>query len=211
MVTAALIVGQAAPASAASSRPSFPSPQELLAELKVAPERGAGYDRDLYPHWVDADGDGCDTRREVIISESLTPPSVSGDCWIDGGHWVSRYDAVAIHGYPARFDVDHLVPLKEAHDSGAYAWSAAKRLEFANDLASPEALILVTASSNRSKSDKDPGQWLPVRRETHCGYASDWVRVKHKWGLNVDPAEKRALARILSRCPQGSTLVRPAR
>ena len=64
-------------------------------DLPVASEVRSGYDRDLFPHWVDADGDGCDTRREVLISEADDPVTVGSGCSLSGGRWYSYYDAVS--------------------------------------------------------------------------------------------------------------------
>jgi hypothetical protein len=162
--------------------------QVLIPELVVAAEQGAGYDRDLFKHWIDADGDGCNTRREVLIAEAKIKPTVSGDCDLYGGEWYSVYDQVTTTD-PSSFDVDHLIPLKEAWDSGAYAWSSEKRKEFANDLGFGGSLIAVTASSNRSKSDRDPYDWLPVNTGYRCSYVTNWVKVKIRWGLTVDSSE----------------------
>ena len=81
----------------------------------VAGETRRGYDRDKFRHWVDADGDCRDTRDEVLADESLT--AVSG-CDVQQGRWRSYYDGVVVRDSSA-FDVDHLVPLAEAWDSGA--------------------------------------------------------------------------------------------
>ena len=162
--------------------------QVLIADLVVAAEQGAGYDRDLFRHWIDADGDGCNTRREVLIAEAKVKPTVSGDCDLYGGEWYSVYDQVTTTD-PSSFDVDHFIPLKEAWDSGAYAWSSEKRKEFANDLGFGGSLIAVTASSNRSKSDRDPYDWLPVNTGYRCSYVTNWVKVKIRWGLTVDSSE----------------------
>jgi hypothetical protein len=168
----------------------------VLASLPVSSEVSSGYSRDLFRHWVDADGDGCDTRVEVLIMER-----VSGDiagCAVSGGRWVSSYDGVVTMN-PSTFDIDHRVPLKEAWDSGAWRWSAATRQAYANDLGYAQALIAVSASSNRSKSDRDPAQWLPTM--SRCAYAKSWIGVKYRWRLSVDTAEKSSLARVLASCP----------
>lgn len=85
--------------------------QQLIAELVVAAEQGEGYDRDLFRHWIDADDDGCNTRREVLIAEAKVKPTVSGDCDLIGGQWYSVYDQVTTTD-PSDFDVDHFIPLK---------------------------------------------------------------------------------------------------
>jgi hypothetical protein len=127
---------------------------ELLAQLTTAGEHPTGYARKLFVHWVDADGDGCSTRMEVFFAESRIDPVVGDDCTVTGS-WRSAYDAV-ITSDPGTFDIDHMVPLKEAWDSGAWAWNPARRREFANDLGDWRSLRAVTAGSNRSKGDKDP-------------------------------------------------------
>lgn len=179
--------------------------RKLLRKLPVRSEVRSGYERELFVHWVDVDGDGCDTRREVILAEAVTVPKVGADCFITGGSWWSAYDNVAVQGYPATFDVDHLVPLAEAWDSGARLWDEETRTLFANDLDFKASLIAVTASSNRSKSDQDPAEWLP-RQEAVCGYVADWVRVKFRWSLSVDRVERRELSGILADCDPRSSL-----
>jgi hypothetical protein len=174
--------------------------QQLIAELVVAAEQGEGYDRDLFKHWIDADGDGCNTRKEVLIAEAKVKPTVSGDCDLIGGQWYSVYDQVTTND-PSDFDVDHFIPLKEAWDSGASAWSSDKRKEFANDLGFGGSLIAVTASSNRSKSDRDPADWLPVNTGYRCSYVTNWVKVKIRWGLTVDKLELASLKELAQVCP----------
>ena len=89
------------------------------------------------------------------------------------------------------FDIDHLVPLAEAWDSGAGGGPPAPGERYANDLGDPRTLVAVTASANRSKSDQDPAEWLPALGQ--CRYVRQWVAVKIRWSLKVDAAEKRAL------------------
>ena len=173
----------------------------MLDRLRVAPEASrAGYSRDLFRHWVDADGDRCDTREEVLIFESRTPAQVDPyGCKVLAGDWFSAYDGVTTD-QPGDFDIDHVVALAEAWDSGAAGWDAARRQAFANDLDEPAALIAVTASSNRSKSDEDPAEWKPPRREAWCAFATDWTTVKVKWDLTADQAEVATLREMLKTC-----------
>lgn len=178
---------------------SAPSVSSAVSELRVEPEVEGGYSRDLFDHWIDADGDGCDTRREVLIEESLRPVTVGPGCFLEGGEWYSPYDGVTTTN-PSNFDIDHFVPLKEAWDSGAHAWSEEQRRDFANDLSNPSSLITVSASSNRSKGASDPAEWLPPDAGYHCSYVEQWIEVKLYWDLSVDPAEATQLTDILSRC-----------
>ena len=170
-----------------------------ITELRVEPEVGGGYSRDFFDHWIDADGDGCDTRREVLIEESLQPVTVGSGCFLDGGEWYSAFDGATTTN-PSNFDIDHFVPLKEAWESGAHSWSDERRRDFANDLSNSASLIAVSASSNRSKGARDPAEWLPPDSSYHCLYAAQWIEVKLYWDLSVDPIEAMALDDILSRC-----------
>jgi len=189
--TIALSLGVATPASADSRRDAI----RVLNSLPVSPERTDGYDRDLFRHWSDLDVDGCNTREEVLIDERVAG-QVTG-CDVVGGRWRSAYDGnVTIN--PSSFDIDHFVPLKEAWASGAWRWNADTRERFANDLGYAGSLIAVSASSNRSKSDRDPAEWLP--ESGVCKYAKTWVAVKFRWRLSVDTTEKSALTRILRGC-----------
>jgi Protein of unknown function (DUF1524) len=165
----------------------------VLAGLRVAPEQRAGYSRDLFVHWIDADGNGCDTRREVLIQEAIVAPTVGAGCDLTGGQWLSQYDGLTFSD-PSLLDIDHVVPLAEAWDSGAYGWDAGRRQTYANDLGVTWSLIAVSAGSNRSKSDADPAEWLPPNISYRCQYVGDWVAVKARWGLAVDPVEKAAIA-----------------
>jgi len=201
--TAPYTVASTAPVTAvattAATTPAPPPPPSDPVGLRIEAEQGDGYNRDLFRHWVDADGNGCDTRREVLIAESITPVSVGSGCTISGGTWFSIYDNVTTTD-SSSFDIDHVVALKEAWDSGAWNWTAEQRRAFANDLSQPYFLIAVTASSNRSKSDRDPAEWLPTNTGYRCDYVRIWIDVKRAWNLSVDQSEHDALARILSAC-----------
>ncbi|WP_405929977.1 HNH endonuclease family protein [Streptomyces griseus] len=181
------------------------APLSLFAAVEripVAVEQREGYKRELYKHWnkgLDA-RDGCDTRREVILSEAVEAPVVAARCKLTGGSWLSPYDGVTVSD-AAGLDVDHMVPLAEVHDSGGHAWDAERREAYANDQGSPATLIAVTAKSNRSKSDKDPAQWLPPAVDYRCTYAAEWTGTKLRWGLAADEAERQALLALASECP----------
>jgi hypothetical protein len=108
-------------------------------------------------------------------------------------------------------DIDHMVPLAESWDSGASTWSASERQAYANELGDARSLIAVFASSNRSKGDQDPAEWMPPAQDYRCTYATTWVAVKTRWGLSVDPAESEALEGILAGCPDPEIEVVQAR
>lgn len=162
------------------------------------------YDRALFNHWVKKNDTGCDTRFAVLESESIVPVTKSGKCKITAGKWLSVYDGKTITN-PKEMDIDHMVPLKEAWLSGAYAWTPAQREAYANDLTYSEALVAVTAASNRAKSAGDPNVWMPIQDEA-CSYIANWVGVKAKYKLTVDTAEKAKIGSILKGCNGESTV-----
>jgi hypothetical protein len=173
---------------------------QLLAVLVTAPEDRTGYDRSLFRHWIDADGDGCDTRREVLIAEAVVAPTVGGGCSLLGGEWISAYDGLVLTD-ASQLQIDHVVALAEAWDSGASAWTADRRMRFANDLDVSWALIAVSGTSNQSKSDKDPADWLPPNPGDLCTFVSAWIAIKVRWQLAVDPTERDALTGLVGECP----------
>ncbi|WP_405984265.1 HNH endonuclease family protein [Streptomyces sp. NBC_00872] len=104
-------------------------------------------------------------------SRSHRGPQQGPGCVLSGGRWYSPYDDVYITDARA-LDIDHLVPLAEAWDSGASAWTSAERQSYANDLGDELALIAVTAKTNRSESDQGPGTWQPRAVGYRCEYAN---------------------------------------
>jgi hypothetical protein len=198
VLIAALGIGVVAarPASAATISQSL---RTMIANLPVATEVRTGYSRDLFPHWIDADGDGCNTRYEVLIAEAVTAPTVGSGCTLSGGRWFSYYDGLYWTA-PADLDIDHFVPLAEAWDSGARNWTTAQRQAFANDLGDARTLVAVTDNVNQAKGDKDPAEWMPPVSGVHCRYIGEWAAVKTRWGLTVDSAEKSALTSMANSC-----------
>ncbi len=71
-----------------------------------------------------------------------------------------------------------MVPLGNAHESGAWDWPSDRKERYANDLDDPQHLIAVTAGANRSKGAKGPARWKPEDRTYWCRYAIDWVTIK---------------------------------
>ena len=171
-----------------------------VAGLPVATEVRTGYDRDLFPHWIDADGDGCNTRYEALIAEAVTTPSVGSGCTLSGGRWYSYYDN-AYWTQPADLDIDHMVPLAEAWDSGARNWTTTRRRAYANDLGDYRPLAAVTDNVNQAKGDQDPATWMPPYSPARCRYINEWVATKIRWRLTVDTAEKNALTSWANACP----------
>ena len=163
-----------------------------LDRLEVRAEHSGGYARSKFGDWIDADGDGLDTRAEVLIDESKTRVTISSRT-VRTGRWVSLYDNLTWTD-ASDVDIDHVVALNEAWKSGAYLWSSARRIAYANDLGVSWALRAVTDNVNMSKGDRDPSSWLPPYRAAICTYLAGWVAVKLRWKLSVDAAEKSSIA-----------------
>lgn len=173
---------------------------ELLGQLEVAPESQAVYSRTKFRHWSDLDQDGCNTREEVLIAEKRE--GRTEDCRVVDGSWFSTYDGITVTD-PGDLDIDHVVALGEAWDSGADQWNdddGDRRERYANDLGYRNSLIAVTATSNRQKGDKDPTDWIPPRKVAWCRYATAWTTVKIRWGLTADPDEIAALRTLFAQC-----------
>jgi hypothetical protein len=167
-------------------------------QIRTAAERVGGYDRNLFKHWIDADKNGCDTRKEVLIAEAIVKPKKGPKCVLSGGKWISPYDGKSFTK-DSGLDVDHVVPLAEAWRSGAWAWTAKQRQDFANDLSDSRVLIAVTASANRSKGDQDPKTWLPTKGK--CTYIESWVAVKVRYSLTFDTGELSVIQSYFTSCP----------
>jgi hypothetical protein len=193
-------------ATASETIKTFRTVDAGIKVLKVEPDVREGYSRARFKHWSDLDKNGCNTRNDVIIAEALVKPKVDKGCKIvkDTGRWYSEYDGVEVTNFSA-LDVDHMVPLAEAWDSGAKNWDAIKREVYANDMGDPKSLIAVTAATNRSKSDQDPGEWLPAKDV--CNYVKNWVHVKIRWSLSVDEKELKAIRDANAKCPKSKITV----
>lgn len=179
----------------ADPSPTRDAAAELLRQVHVAEELDDGdYDRGRFSPWVDDDGDGCDTRCEVLAAERID--ELPG---LPGGGWRSVYDGFVTDD-PSELDIDHVVALREAWRSGAATWDPLRRAAFSNDLDDPRTLIAVSASSNRSKGDRDPSEWRPPDAGHWCGYVTDWLAVKLRWDLAVDPIEFTAVQYLVDTC-----------
>jgi hypothetical protein len=199
LLVSVLLAGLAAdPAISGALQPSLSSSTvtnvTLLALLDVRPETNhPAYERSLFRHWTDTDRDCQDTRVEVLVRDDQS--STRHGCRAVSGSWSSWLDGQTFTSSRS-LDVDHLVALKEAWRSGAHAWQSSRRKAFANDLGFEWSLRAVSASANRSKSDRDPAKWLPLPA-VRCEYVSRWMAVKYRWGLAVDPVERSAIKQVL--------------
>ena len=179
----------------------------LVIRVVDVPHNLPKYERGDWRHWVDDDGDCQDARQETLIAEAQGAVRYerADECRVASGDWAGAYTGERFTD-PGDLDIDHMVPLANAHRSGAWQWDKARKREYANYLERGNHLIAVKAAANRSKSDKGPEDWQPPRQEYHCRYAADWVDIKHRWGLTATPREAEALRGMLAGCDTPITL-----
>ncbi|WP_211115540.1 HNH endonuclease family protein [Arenibaculum pallidiluteum] len=171
-----------------------------LGRIRVEPEVRSGYRREDWPHWLDTDGNCLNVREEVLVAESTEPARLSADrCSVLAGRWVDPYTGEILTD-PRTVDIDHVVALQEAHDSGGHGWPRERRAAFANDLSDPRTLVATSAAANRAKGAKDPAEWLPPDPAALCGYVAEWVVIKARWQLAMNEAERIAVGNILTDC-----------
>jgi hypothetical protein len=195
-------------AATAQAPPSAGAARRQLSELKVRPASSmAGYSREEFPHWSDAqefgwrlpggtpDPESCDARDAALIRDGREE-RVEAYCDVASGSWFDPYGGQT-YADPEDIDIDHIVPLANAWRSGASSWSTTKKESFANV---PRDLLSVDDSLNQSKGDKGPEAWKPPRKAYWCVYAKRWIGVKHYWDLSVTGAERFALKQMLGRC-----------
>jgi hypothetical protein len=198
-------VSEAAEQASASAPGAGQPAATVLGTLAVkgrAPQ--TGYDRDQFgPQWSDVDRNGCDTRNDVLArdltGEALEPGTQ--DCVVVSGTLADPYTGQTIEfvrGDGSSVDIDHVVALSDAWQTGAFGWDEARRTAFAND---PLNLLAVDYSANRQKGDGDAATWLPANRGYRCAYVARQVAVKAAYGLWVTQAEHDAIARVLESCP----------
>ncbi|MDQ1663971.1 MAG: hypothetical protein QOH75_2 [Actinomycetota bacterium] len=183
--------------------------RSAVASLTVRGEVRAGYSARRFP-LVDADRDCQSTRTEVLVTETRRSAAFTGSrrCTVRTGDWFSYLDRTNIKA-ASGVTVTATVPLREAWESGARSWSAARRLAFANDLSDPRTLVAVSTKVAKARGGQDPTRWLPVKA-ARCQYVAQWVAVKVRWGLTVDAAEKRQLATLAATCTNARLTVRRA-
>lgn len=205
---AALLIATLLPvtADARSATSATPKKGTTLALLDTLVVKGkapkTGYSRSSFSHWRDPDRNGCDARNDILKRDltNLVFKEDTNECKVVSGLLNDPYSGTEIEFTLGRSDVDidHVVALSHAWQVGAFQWTDAKRLEFAND---PTNLLAVSARLNRQKGDGDAATWLPPAKPYRCAYVSRQVVVKVKYGLWITRAEKSAIEKVLATCP----------
>lgn len=177
----------------------------------------SGYDRDLF-QWnkFDEDGDGCDTRND-ILARDLDNISKQDKCVVlsgilDDPYTGDRIDFQRGQSTSSKVQIDHIVALSDAWNSGASHWNESKLRAFGND---PYNLAAVDGTANTQKSNSSADEWLPANAAARCLYVATQVGVKEHYALTVTQTEAQKMREVLGSCPtqsipqsNGSGLVR---
>jgi len=165
------------------------------------------YERADWRHWIDADSDCQNARTEVLIRQSRQAVQFSNradgrQCAVIAGLWIDPYKGDTILD-PRELDVDHVVPLQNAHLSGGWTWDANRRRDYANFLTDTLHLLAVRNSLNRQKGAKSPDQWMPPDIRFSCVYIIAWEAIKRRWQLDMTVRERAAVdsVRAARMCP----------
>ena len=182
---------------------------DARAALEQIPVKGrapkTGYARNQFgPQWTDIDRNGCDTRNDILKRDltSIVFRERTRDCVVERGVLQDPYSGQVIEFQrgertSALVQIDHVVALSNAWQTGIFQSTAKVRTNFAND---PLNLMAVKGSLNSQKGDGDAATWLPPNKIFRCEYVTRQIQVKAKYGLWVTKAEKEAMLRVLSAC-----------
>ena len=160
-----------------------------------------GYTRSQFPHWSDPDRNGCDARNDILKRDltDITYKEGTRDCKVIAGQLLDPFSGKVIIFSPTKvvIDIDHVVALSNAWQTGAAYFDKSVRTQIAND---PLNLLAVDSKLNRQKGDGDAATWLPPNKSFRCEYVARQVAVKAKYKLWVTEPEKVAITKILSNC-----------
>ena len=176
---------------------------ESLAVKGRAPK--TGYTRAQFGQtWADVNRNGCDTRNDILQRDltNLSYRSGTRNCVVESGKLIDPYSGITINfvkGVKSSMEVqiDHVVALSNAWQTGAFKLTIEKRTQFAND---PDNLLAVQGRLNSQKGDGDAATWLPPLKSYRCTYVSKQISIKAKYGLWVTAPEKAAMKNILAKC-----------
>ena len=157
-----------------------------LAILPQGHQPPAPYQRDSWNYGIDHDADCQYTRNEILVRDSQSLATFTDDrnCKVAAGTWTDPWDNLT-YTDPDDLEIDHHVPLHNAHVSGGHSWPPTVKAAYANDIDHPFALNAISTKNNQDKGASPPHQWKPPDNTTHCQYATAWIAVKFKWQLAV--------------------------
>ena len=208
LLAAFSVSGIAAPAQAIRfSEATEVTATSVLSSLPVKGRAAkTGYSRSQFGQaWADVDRNGCDTRNDMLKRDltNIEFKVKTRDCVVLSGVLLDRYSGETItfvRGNVTSMEVqiDHVVALSNAWQTGAFKLTLMQRTAFAND---PMNLFAVKGRLNSQKGDGDAATWLPPLKSFRCTYVAQQIAVKAKYSLWVTAPEKEAMTRILAACP----------
>jgi len=205
IVVGAMVVGLTPSLTTAAEQPGL-----AAAVLETLPVKGrapkTGYSRPQFgPVWADVDRNGCDTRNDILKRDltSIIYKPGTRNCEVASGTLIDRYSGETINfvrgqGTSMEVQIDHVVALSNAWQTGAFKLSSDQRMALANDQLN---LFAVKGRLNSQKSDGDAATWLPPLKSFRCAYVAQQIAVKAKYSLWVVAPEKAAMSAILAKCP----------
>jgi hypothetical protein len=186
-----------------SASANEPTALAVLNQLEVkgrAPK--TGYSRVAFTHWSDLNRDGCDSRNEILKRDLTQIVFKTGtrDCKVMSGQLLDPFSGKTLifSSSKSTVDIDHLVSLSNAWQTGAAYFDKKTRESLAND---PLNLLAVDAKLNRQKGDADAATWLPPLKSFRCEYVARQVAVKAKYLLWITSAERDTILKVLDNCP----------
>lgn len=190
-----------APAKNSASTTGSPAAMALNQLVVKGRAPKTGYSRDQFGNgWGQINGCG---TREVILNRDLTNVSVNDKCQVESGVLHDPYTGKTIDfkrgsSTSGAVQIDHVVALSDAWQTGAQQLSSSQRQKLAND---PLELLAVDGPANDNKGDGDAATWLPPNKPFRCEYIARQIAVKQKYKLWVTAAEKDAMSHVLNGCP----------
>lgn len=170
--------------------------------------------RQHFGSWVnDNPTENCyDTRNEVLIRDASDPSSVAvnekNKCQVVKGSWPDPYTGQE-YKLASAIQVDHVVPLRNAFNSGAHQWQPPRRCHYANYMGNEFHLRAVNGHENMSKGDKGPEGYMPPNAAFACQYLKEWMKIKAIWGLKVTEDEATSIVQLIQdhRCARDTAQV----
>lgn len=173
-----------------------------LENIKVIDNYKGEYNRTDYKHWENITN--CWNKREDILynqgkniilldKNKKETDNIKNACYIKSGEWKDFYTNEIITDI-GQIDIDHVVPLKIANNSGGNIWVSKVKKQFAND---EDNLVITSAKNNRSKQSKTPSEWLP---ENKCDYIKTYINIINKYHLNITKEDIIIIEKTLNKC-----------
>ena len=180
--------------------------KDKLNGLIIEEAKNVDYDRKEWKHWISTDRGCWNVREDVLFRDASSIEMLDNNkkptenkelaCNVVGGKWTDFYSGKEVND-PKKIDIDHIIPLGYVAKHGGQEWSKEEKERYAND---PEVLLAVSASENRSKSDKGPSEYMPPNESFRCDYSKMFINVADKYTISITAQDKKALNDGLRTC-----------